>query len=85
MYLQETSKSVTVNRRSSSNILQQFLPTSSRHEEVDSGNGSLLAMSNMLAITSILPPTQEQAQSVTQLNGYLHGILVLIHYLLLFH
>lgn len=43
---------------------------------MDSGNDSLLTMSNMLAITAIIPPSKEQAKCVTQLNEYLHGILV---------
>ncbi|XP_067932612.1 rho guanine nucleotide exchange factor 2-like isoform X3 [Watersipora subatra] len=78
----ETSRSVAVNRRSSSNILHQILSSgsmSSRQEETDSGNDSLLTMSSMLAITAIIPPSREQAQCVTQLNEYLHGILLVVN------
>lgn len=68
---------MAVNRRSSSNILQQLLTTGgSRQDDADSGHDSLLTLSNMAAITAIIPPTREQAQSVTQLNEYLHGLMV---------
>ena len=34
----------------------------------------------MSAITAIIPPTKEQAQSITQLNEYIHGLMVRLLY-----